>query len=100
MLRHGFRIGRILAISIDLDYSWFPILGSLAWLLATNYYPAQFQDWGLAECWVMRIVTAFMLFVCVLIHELGHSMVARRFGLSVPRITLFIPLRPRRVRTG
>jgi Zn-dependent protease len=38
----------------------------------------------------MGAVTAILLFVSVLLHELGHSVVAKRFGIPVPRITLFI----------
>jgi Zn-dependent protease/CBS domain-containing protein len=90
MFRHSIPIGKIFGISIDLDYSWFLIVGLLAWLLAVEYYPAEFKNWTAGEYWVMGIVTAVMLFVSVLIHELGHSIVAKRFGLSVPRITLFI----------
>jgi Zn-dependent protease/CBS domain-containing protein len=90
MFRHSIPIGRILGISIDLDYSWFLMVGLLAWLLAVQYYPSEFRNWTVREYWIMGIVTAVMLFVSVLIHELGHSILAKRFGLSVPRITLFI----------
>jgi Zn-dependent protease len=90
MFRHGIPIGRIFGISIDLDYSWFLIVGLLAWILAVSYYPAEFHNWSTAEYWLMGLVTAVMLFVSVLIHELGHSVVAKRYRLSVPRITLFI----------
>jgi Zn-dependent protease len=90
MFRHAIPIGRIFGISIDLDYSWFLIVGLLAWLLAVSYYPAEFHDWSPAEYWITGAITAVLLFVSVLIHELGHSVVAKRFGLSVPRITLFL----------
>ncbi len=90
MLRHSVPIGRIFGIEIDLDYSWFLVVILLTWVLAVSYYPAEFRNWSTAEYWFMGIVTAVMLFVSVLIHELGHSVVAKRYGLSVPRITLFI----------
>ncbi len=90
MFRHTIPIGRVFGISIDLDYSWFLVVGLLAWMLAVSYYPAQFRGWTPAEYWLMGMITAVMLFVSVLIHELGHSVVAKRFGLSVPRITLFV----------
>jgi Zn-dependent protease/CBS domain-containing protein len=90
MFRHTISIGRIFGIRIDLDYSWFLIVGLLTWVLATNYYPAEFKNGSAAEYWLMGLVTAVMLFVSVLIHELGHSLVAQRLGMSVPRITLFI----------
>jgi Zn-dependent protease len=90
MFRHTIAIGRVFGISIDLDYSWFLIVGLLTWLLAVSYYPAEFRNWSVGEYWLMGLVTAVMLFVSVLIHELGHSVLAKHFGLSVPRITLFI----------
>jgi Zn-dependent protease/CBS domain-containing protein len=90
MLRHAIPIGRIFGISIDLDYSWFLIVGLLTWILAVSYYPAEFRNWSTAEYWLTGAATAVMLFVSVLIHELGHSVVARRYGISVPRITLFL----------
>jgi Zn-dependent protease/CBS domain-containing protein len=90
MSRHGIPIGRIFGIRIDLDYSWFLIVGLLAWMLAVSYYPSEFGSWPTGEYWVMGIITAVLLFVSVLIHELAHSLVAQHYGLAVPRITLFL----------
>jgi len=90
MFRHAIPIGRIFGISIDLDYSWFLVFGLLTWILAVSYYPAEFKNWSAGEYWFMGAFTAVMLFVSVLLHELGHSIVAKRYGISVPRITLFV----------
>jgi Zn-dependent protease/CBS domain-containing protein len=90
MLRHGIPIGRIFGISIDLDYSWFLIVGLLAWMLAASYYPAEFPNWPTGEYWLVGFITAVLLFVSVLIHELAHSLVAQGYGIAVPRITLFL----------
>jgi Zn-dependent protease len=83
-------LGRVFGISVDLDYSWFLLFGLLTWVMAVSYYPSEFKNWSPAEYWLMGAVTAIMLFVSVLLHELGHSVVATRFGIPVPRITLFI----------
>ena len=88
--RHGIPVGRIFGISIDLDYSWFLIVGLLTWMLAVSFYPAEFSGWTTGEYWAMGFVTAAMLFVSVLIHELAHSLMAQRYGIPVPRITLFL----------
>ena len=90
MFRHAIPIGRIFGISIDLDYSWFLVIGLLTWILAVSYYPVEFKNWSVTEYWVMGAITAVMLFVSVLIHELGHSVVAKHYGIPVPRITLFV----------
>ena len=90
MFRHAFPIGKIFGVEVDLDYTWFLIVGLLAWMLAVNYFPAEFGPAAVWVYWTMGALTAVMLFVSVLIHELGHSVVAQGYGLSVPRITLFL----------
>jgi Zn-dependent protease/CBS domain-containing protein len=90
MFRHTIPIGRYFGISVDLDYSWFLILALLTWLLATNYFPFQFKGWSTSEYWLVGALASVLLFVSVLIHEFGHSLVALRYGIPVPRITLFI----------
>jgi len=90
MTRHNVQLGRILGIPIGLDYSWFVIFALLTWMLGSSYYPAAFSDWPPLLYWFMGAVTAVMLFVSVLLHELGHSVVAQRYGIPVRSITLFL----------
>ncbi|HEV2325692.1 MAG TPA: site-2 protease family protein [Terracidiphilus sp.] len=90
MSRHGIPIGRLFGISIDLDYSWFLIVALLTWMLAASYYPTEFPGWTNAAYWGIGFVTALLLFVSVLVHELAHSLVAQHYGIPVPRITLFL----------
>jgi Zn-dependent protease/predicted transcriptional regulator len=90
MTRLNVPLGRILGIPIGLDYSWFVIFALLTWMLAGSYYPAAFGDWPPLLYWFMGAVTAIMLFVSVLLHELGHSVVAQRYGIPVRSITLFL----------
>jgi len=90
MTRHNIPLGRILGIQIGLDYSWFVIFALLTWMLTATYFPAEFKDWPPFLYWVMGAVAAIMLFVSVLLHELGHSAVALRYKVPVPIITLFL----------
>jgi len=90
MTRHNIPLGRVLGIPIGLDYSWFVIFAILTWMLASSYYPAEFNDWQPRLYWFMGAVTAIMLFVSVLLHELGHSVVALRYRIPVRSITLFL----------
>jgi Zn-dependent protease len=88
--RHSVPLGSLFGIPIDLDFSWFLIFGLLTWMLAVGYFPQKFKGGSLAEYWILGAVSAVMLFVCVLLHELGHSLVAQRYNVSVGRITMFI----------
>ena len=90
MNRRGISLGRILGIPIELDYSWFLVFALVAWTLAAGYFPAQFKNWPVAQYWIVGIVTAVLFFVSVLLHELGHSVVARRYKIPVSGIKLFI----------
>jgi len=90
MNRHTVPLGRIFGIPIGLDYSWFLIFALLTWMLATSYFPAEFKSWRPPLYWVMGAVTAVMLFGSVLLHELGHSVVALRYKVPVRSITLFL----------
>ena len=90
MGRHNIPIGRILGIPIGLDFSWFIVFALLTWMLAGSYYPAEFKDWPPVLYWVTGAATAIMLFASVLLHELGHSVVALRYGIPVRSITLFL----------
>ena len=90
MTRHNIPLGRILGIPIGLDYSWFVIFALITWMLAGSYYPAEFNDWPAQLYWFMGAVTALMLFASVLLHELGHSVVALRYSIPVRSITLFL----------
>ncbi|MGE5234749.1 MAG: site-2 protease family protein [Acidobacteriota bacterium] len=90
MTRHNVSVGRIMGIPIGLDYSWFLIVALLTWLLATSYYPGEFRHWTPAVYWITGGATALLLFASVLLHELGHSAVALRYGIPVRSINLFI----------
>jgi len=88
--RQSVPLGRIMGIPIGLDLSWFLVFVLLTWTLAASYYPSEFGHWSVPLYWVMGALTAIMLFVSVVLHELGHSLVALRYGIPVRSITLFI----------
>ena len=55
-------------------------------MLAVSYYPAEFKNWPQMLYWFMGAVTAIMLFVSVLLHELGHSVAALRYKIPVRKL--------------
>jgi Zn-dependent protease/CBS domain-containing protein len=90
MNRQGISLGRVFGIRIVLDYSWFLIFALIAWTLASGYFPSEFKNWPTAEYWLVGIVTAIVFFLSVVLHELGHSVVARHYGIPVSSIKLFV----------
>ncbi|HLO28182.1 MAG TPA: site-2 protease family protein [Anaerolineales bacterium] len=90
MYKSAISLGRILGIPIGVDYSWFLIFALLTWSLATSYYPAEFKNWPVPQYWIVGAVTVILMFVSVLLHELGHSVVALRNKIPVRSITLFV----------
>ena len=89
-MRQQIPLGRIFGISIGLDYSWFLIFVLLTWSLAVGYYPAATPGEPASVYWALGAVSTIMLFVSVLLHELGHSVTALRYGIPVRNITIFL----------
>jgi Zn-dependent protease/predicted transcriptional regulator len=84
------RLFKIAGIDIDINISWIIILVLLTWSLATGWFSVLYPGWSTATYWLVSLISALLLFVSVLLHELAHSLVARMRGLSVKSITLFI----------
>ena len=78
----GFKIG--------IDTSWFFIAIILVWTLAEGYFPYYYPNLTTGMYWLMGLLGMLGLFVSVILHELGHAVVARRFEMPISQITLFI----------
>jgi Zn-dependent protease/CBS domain-containing protein len=89
-MNDAFRIGRIAGIDIRIHWSWFAIFFLLIWWLAEGFYGREYKDWSTAQAWTASVISTLFFFSSVLVHELSHSLVAKRLGLPVTSITLFI----------
>ena len=85
----SFRLVRLFGIDIRLHFSWVFIFLLVAWSLAGSYLPANYRGWSVNTYWVVGIIASVLLFACVLIHELSHSLLAMSRGYKVRGITLF-----------
>jgi Zn-dependent protease len=89
----GFQLFRIRGIPLRIHPSWFVIL-ALATLAFQQQYSQQLLGPGAQGfdpvIWLLALATALLLFVSVLLHELGHSFAAIAQGVKVRSITLFL----------
>jgi Zn-dependent protease/CBS domain-containing protein len=83
------KVGEISGITIKLNYSWFIIFVLMAWSLASGYLPYSYPDQSETFYWGVGVVGAAALFLSVLIHEVSHSLVAKRYKIRVESITLY-----------
>jgi len=84
------QIGRMFGIPIHVHASWLFVFFFMTWSLATGYLPDTLPGLTEPRYWAMGGVAALLLFASVLLHELGHSLVALRYRIPIGQITLFI----------
>jgi len=84
----GLFIGRFFGIDFYLDLSWFVVATVVTYDLTTEIFPKMGPHLSSNAYLAMGITAALLFFLCILLHELGHSLVSQRCGIPVPRITL------------
>ena len=81
---------RLLGFRVQIEWTWLFLAAWLTWSLAKNVFPTQVGGQSEATYWWMGGIGALGLFTSIVFHELCHSVVARRYGLPIRGITLFI----------
>jgi Zn-dependent protease/predicted transcriptional regulator len=96
-MKTSFQIGKIIGIPIRIDISLLLILALFTWVFGTSDYSIYgfvlgFKDVpiSLVGQLILGAVLSVLFFICVLLHELGHSYVTQRYGYKINGITLFI----------
>src|SRR6266436_8680551 len=82
MMQGSLKLGTLAGIDIRVHYTWFFAFILIAWSLALGYFPTANAGLGAGTYGVLGVVSALLLFGSVLVHELGHSLVA---GARYPR---------------
>lgn len=90
MFRSRMTLFRVAGISIRLDASWIILAVLVTWSLAASFFPTQYRGLSRSTYWTMGAVGALGLFASILFHELSHALIARRRGVKMNGITLFI----------
>jgi Zn-dependent protease/CBS domain-containing protein len=83
-------LGKVAGIPVYLDYSWFVIFFLLVWTIGFALMPAAYPGLNQVYYLLIGVVTALLFFASLLVHELAHSIIAKRNGLRIRRITLFL----------
>jgi Zn-dependent protease len=84
------RLIRLFGIPISVDISWLFILAVITWSLAEAIFKPELPDASEGERFLLGFVTALAFFLCIVLHEMGHALIARSRGIPIRGITLFL----------
>ncbi|RJR47625.1 MAG: CBS domain-containing protein [Deltaproteobacteria bacterium] len=90
MFGHSFKLFNLFGFEVSIDLSWIFIAVLVTWSLAAGFFPYLYPHLPAKTYWVMGVIGSLGLFLSVIFHEFSHSVVARRLGLPMKGITLFI----------
>src|SRR3954453_7476881 len=83
-------IGHVWGIPIQINPSLFLILAYLTWWIAGGLLPDAYPELSDVGRWLTALLSALLFFASILFHELAHAWVARRNGIPVVSVTLYI----------
>jgi Zn-dependent protease/CBS domain-containing protein len=89
-VRDSFTIGRIAGVRFGVNWSWLVVFALIVWTWATGVFPDTNPGLSDATYVAMAIVAAVVFFASLVAHELGHALVARREGMEIEGITLWL----------
>ena len=84
------KIGKISGIDIRLHYTWIIVLLMVVWSVGFSYMPLQYPGLDPFRYFLVGVLSAIIILLSVLFHELCHSIIAKRMGIPVPSIVLFL----------
>jgi Zn-dependent protease/predicted transcriptional regulator len=77
-------------IPIGINPLWLLIVALITWSLGASYYPDQVSGIAPGAAYVLGLISALLLFASIVLHELGHAVVARRRGVAIEGIDLWL----------
>lgn len=90
MFGHSIKLFDLFGFEIRIDASWFLIAALIVWSLSSGYLPQTLPGLGQIAYVTLALVAMLGLFGSLILHEVAHSLVARRYGLGIGGITLFL----------
>lgn len=86
----SYRIGRIAGIPVGISPWWLVIVVLFTWTLGASYYPEVIKGIAPAASYALGLASVLLLFLSILAHEFGHALVARRHGIEIEEIDLWL----------
>ena len=86
----SFTIARIAGVRIGVNWSWLIVFALIVWTLGVSVFPSQDPHLSGATYAAMAVGAAILFFSSLLLHELGHAFQARREGVEIEGITLWL----------
>jgi len=86
----SFRIARIAGIPVGVSPWWLAIVALITWTLGASYFPEEVPGISSGASYALGLASALLLFASILAHEFGHAIVARRHGIAVEEIDLWL----------
>ncbi len=83
-------LGRVAGMKVGAHWSLLVVVWLIAWSLADDELPSSAPHHTHAAYWLVGLGAAVIFFACLLAHELSHSLVARRHGVQVDGIVLWL----------
>lgn len=83
-------MGRIAGIEVGLHWSLAIVFALIVWTLAGQVLPSVVPDQTQSAYWLVSSIAGLLFYTSLLSHEMGHALVARRLGVKVDGITLWI----------
>jgi len=90
MFGRSFRIARVAGIPVGVSPWWLVIVALITWSLGASYYPSVVKGIAPGVSYALGLASALLLFLSILLHEFGHALVARRHGVEVEEIDLWL----------
>jgi len=84
------KLFNLLGFEVKIDASWLVIAVLVTWSLASGLFPYLYPGISREAYWTMGVLGALGLFASIVAHEFCHSLVARKVGIPMKGITLFI----------
>jgi Zn-dependent protease/CBS domain-containing protein len=89
-VRDSFTLGHIAGVRFGVNWSWLVVFALIVWTLATGIFPSTNPGLSDGTYVAMAVVAAVVFFCSLLAHELGHALQARREGMEIDGITLWL----------